>query len=138
MADEVADAERKELAGVAHHHQYAVLGRRVDAEPVGGVLQDWILLVNSPRGPFGRNPGKLERAGKVSSGRWATLVEFAKSIGNGTENWNKPLFGHQQRVRSVRSEILKLRERKPPSKAKANCVRPIMTTVTWIMVKDLP
>ena len=84
MADEVADAEREELAGVAHHHQYAALGRRVDAEPAGVVLQDWILLVNSPRGPFGRNPGKLERAGKVSSGRWATLAEFAKSISNGT------------------------------------------------------
>ena len=138
MADEVADAEREELAGVAHHHQYAALGRRVEAEPAGVVLQDWILLVNSPRGPFGRNPGKLERAGKVSSGRWATLAEFAKSISNGTEIWNKPLFGHQQRVRSVRSEIPNLRERKPPSKAKANCVRPIMTTVTWIMVKDLP
>ena len=119
MADEVADAEREELAGVAHHHQYAALGRRVEAEPAGVVLQDWILLVNSPRGPFGRNPGKLERAGKVSSGRWATLAEFARSISTGTENRNKPLFGHQQRVRSVRSEIPNLRERKPPSKAVA-------------------
>jgi hypothetical protein len=40
----------------------------------------WILLANSPRGPFGRNLGDLECTGKVNPGLQTLRAEFASSI----------------------------------------------------------
>jgi hypothetical protein len=39
-----------------------------------------ILLANSDRGPFGRNPGKLGSAGKANPRRQIPRAEFANSI----------------------------------------------------------